>query len=110
MIRELNGEAQPEQPQRRVWDCDTVEAGRLGPSLQAEPLDLREIALAGPFRREALVRTNKRSADRRSLVRPLSALLILELGLLGVLYVSKRYTDPPVIVVPATTNERSVIT
>ena len=110
MIRELNREGRPEQPQRRVPDCDIVEVGRPEAGSETEPLDLGEIALPGPFRRETLARANKRAADRRSLIRPLTALLVLGLGLLGALYVGKRYTDWHVIVVPAPTNERSVIT
>jgi hypothetical protein len=39
-----------------------------------------------------------------------TALLAVGLGLLGALYVGKRYTATHVIVVPATTNEHSVIT
>ena len=108
MIRELNRKRKPQRPQRRVPDCDMVEVGPAGS--QAEALDLGEFALPQPLRPETPDPANKHSADGRSLVRPLSALLLLELGLLGALYVGKRYADAQVIVVPATTNERSVIT
>lgn len=108
MIREPSIEGRPEQ--RWGSDCDIVEIGRFTPSFEAEPLDLRESDLAKPVRRETLARVNKRPSDRRDRTRLLTALLILELGFLGALYVGKRYADAQVIVVPTTANERSVIT
>jgi hypothetical protein len=109
MFRGLNLAAQPKDLQSRVPDRDILEARCAGGS-QADPLDLGEIALPGSFGREPRAPANKAPEDRRDLTRPLTALLALGLGLLGVLYVGKRYTDSHVIVVPATTNEHSVIT
>jgi hypothetical protein len=109
MIRGLDQAAQPNEPQRRIPDHHIFKTGRPGTSFEAEPLDLGEIALSG-VQREPLAATNRIPGDRRDLTGPLTALLALGLGLLGALYVGKRYTDSHVIVVPATTNEHSVIT
>ena len=87
-----------------------METGHAGSCFHAEPLDLSELPVPAPFRREPLAGANNSADNRRDLTRPLTALLALGLGLLGVLYVGKRYTDAHVIVVPATTNEHSVIT
>lgn len=110
MIRGLNLAAQPKEPIRRVPDRDILEPSRGQPDCQAEPLDLGEISLPGPFHGEPLARADKSPERRRDLTGPLTALLAVGLGLLGALYVGKRYTDSHVIVVPATTNEHSVIT
>ena len=110
MTRGLNVDAQPKQPQGQIPDCHILELGPRETRSQARPLQLREIALRDPFRRDRLARADQGPADRRDLTRPLTALLALGLGLLGALYVGKRISDSHVIVVPATVNERSVIT
>jgi hypothetical protein len=98
MIRELDPEGKP------------IDIGALELRSQLEPLDLGAIALHGSLRREPIVCADTHPAERRDLTRPLTALLALGLGLLGAIYVSKRYSEAHVIVVPATANEHSVIT
>lgn len=108
MIREPSIEGRPEQGRGR--DYDIVEIGRFTPGSGAEALDLRESDLAKPVRRETLARATQHPSDRRDRTRLLTALLILELGFLGALYMGRRYADAQVIVVPTPANERSVIT
>jgi hypothetical protein len=107
MIRQFNAEGRPGQ--RRVPDCDIVEIG-LAPAATGEPLDLHESDLARPAQRETVVHLCERPPARRGRTRLLTALLILELGFLGAVYVGKRYAETQVIVVPATGNPRAVIT
>ncbi len=107
MRREPSSEGRPEQ--RPLPDCDPVEIG-FTPGSGAEPLHLRESDLAKPVRRETLARVDEVPSERRDRTRLLTALLILELGFFGALYVGRRYADAQVIVVPPPANERSVIT
>jgi hypothetical protein len=105
MIRQFNAEGRPGQ--KRVPDCDIVDVGVVP---DGEPLQLRESDLARSVRHETVVHLSDRPPARRNRTRLLTALLILELGFLGAVYVGKRYAQTEVIVVPATGNPRSVIT
>jgi hypothetical protein len=107
MIRAQNAETRPEQ--RRVPDCDIVEIGS-APGSASEPLDLHESDLARPVRRDTVIHLEQLRPARRDRTRLLTALLILEVGFLGVWYVGKRYAEAQVIVVPATGDPRFVIT
>jgi hypothetical protein len=107
MIRERNVQDRPEQ--RRVPDCDIVEIGP-APGSEAEPLHLGESDRAKPVRRGTLALVKTPPSERRDLTRLLTALLILELGFFGALYMGQRYAEAQVIVVPATADDRSVLT
>ena len=105
--RDEQGEPKPDQPRRRVPDADIIYVGpRPGRIPAPEPVDVRDLA----FTPDALAGTQGPSNGRRSLVPVLLALLIFEIVLSGGIYVGKRYAEAQVIVVPATTSERTIIT
>jgi hypothetical protein len=104
------GDRGPERSSRRVPDHDIVFVGSDPRGERAsDPIDVRELILlpegAAPG---APTRTVKPS--RRDYTKPLVAFLVLELAVLGGFYLSKRLSEAQVIVVPATTDERVVIT
>ena len=97
--RREGAEPTPEQPRRRVPDSDIIYVGpRPARSAAPEPVD------SGP------PVSQEPPARRRNLVPPLLALLIFEIVVSGGIYARNRYAEAQVIVVPATTSERSVIT
>jgi hypothetical protein len=95
-------------PQRRVPDCDIVEVGRGRTTASGgEPIDVRDLAFSDPAGSD--VRPGARFAGGKY-VKPLLALLILQITVVGGFYLKKRYAEAQVIVIPATDNERAVIT
>jgi hypothetical protein len=97
------------EPQRRVPDRDIIYVGPRLDRPADEPLDLAEVAVRR-LRSMPLLGVTGRSPVRGSLIRPLLALLVVELTVLGAIHVSRRYTSPQVIVAPAPSSDRSVIT
>jgi hypothetical protein len=99
--------ARRERPQRRVPDRDIV---HVGPRARAprldEPVDVRDLA----FVEAEAIPAPAASIGRRRYAKPLLALAILQIAAVGGLYLNKRYAESQVIVIPATVNERSVIT
>jgi hypothetical protein len=100
----------PERTHRRVPDCDIVDVGHLEPDAESDPVNVGEIASPKLVRLDTHPRAKRQQREQGDLTRPLTALLALGLGLLGAMYMGKRYADARVIIVPATVNERSVIT
>ena len=109
LAREQSIEPRAEQPRRRVPDCDIIDVGPLSRTAPGERVDARDLALTAPKGSE-LAAARTAGSDLLNLARPLLALLILELAVFGGNYLSKRYAESQVIVVPPTATDRSVIT
>jgi hypothetical protein len=96
-----------QRPHRRVPDCDIVDVGARARAIRDdEPVDVRDLAFIDG--KASAVRPSV--PGRRSYTKLLLALLILQVTVVGGLYLKKRYAESQVIVIPATVNERSVIT
>ena len=92
-----------QKPDRRVPDCDIVEVGpRARAARRDEPVDVLDLAVC---KAEAAA-----STSRRKYTKALLAVLILQITAVGGFYLKKRYVETQVIVIPATVNERAVIT
>jgi hypothetical protein len=110
--RHASGAAGPkrERPHRRVPDCDIVDVGTRARAVRdAEPVDVRDLAFVDA-KASAVRPSTPASIGRRTYTKPLLALLILQVTVVGCLYLKKRHAESQVIVIPATVNERSVIT
>jgi hypothetical protein len=102
-LRPARGGPGREPPRKRVPDCDIVYVGAAPPAPPEDIVDVRDLA---PVEKKS----RKKAKGRRNLTRPLLVLLLLEVAAFGVMHFRKRLTDAQVIVVPASVNERSVIT
>ena len=92
-----------QEPHRRVPDCDIVDVGcRARATRRDEALDVLDLTVG---KAEATA-----SASSRKYTKALLAFLILQITAAGGLYLKKRYAETQVIVIPATINERAVIT
>jgi hypothetical protein len=102
------GEAEPkrEPPRRRVPDCDIIDVGARPAARPGDPAGPRDLACEPLAARSAA----PASPERRSYAKPLLALLILQIAVVGGLHLRKRLAEAQVIVVPTTANERTVIT
>ena len=95
-------------PRRRVPDCDIVDVGPLPPAPRPDdPVDVADLAFE-PARGVAGVPAGP--TNRRPYTKALLTLLILEIAVAGGLHLRKRLVEAQVIVVPATIDERAVIT
>jgi hypothetical protein len=94
-----------EPPRRRVPDRDIVYVGAAAPHPADDIIDVRELAPAPPPAQKS-----KNAKRRGNLTRPLLVLLLLEVAVFGAIHLRKRLAEAHVIVVPATADERSVIT
>ena len=104
----VRGQSEPRR--RRVPDCDIIDVGRrAGRVRESEAIDVRELAFAAPPS-AVTSDASPKPAGRRSLAPWLLACLIVEIAIAGAMYLGQRYAESSVIVVPATVNERSVIT
>jgi hypothetical protein len=98
------------KPHRRVPDCDIIDVGRRPrPPWRDEPVDVLDLVVS---QGEGAVRLPGPGASvaRRHYTKALVALLILQVTALSGFYLKKRYAETQVIVIPATVNERAVIT
>jgi hypothetical protein len=95
-------------PRRRVPDCDIVDVGPSPPAARPDdPVDVADLAFE-PTSGAAGVPAGP--PNRRSYMKALLTLLILQIAVAGGLHLRKRLAEAQVIVVPATTDERVVIT
>ncbi len=95
---------------RRVPDCDIIDVGRRPRApWRDEPVDVLDLAVS---QIQGAVRLPEPGASvaRRNYTKALVALLILQITTLSGFYLKKRYAETQVIVIPATVNERAVIT
>ena len=95
-------------PRRRVPDRDIIDVGPSPPAARPDdPVDVADLAFE-PARGAAGVPAGP--PNRRSYTKALLTLLILQIAVAGGLHLRKRLAEAQVIVVPATTDERVVIT
>jgi hypothetical protein len=100
-----------ERPQRRVPDRDIIHVGRARlASRRDEPVDVRDLAYADAGSIDPRPPAQAARTDPRRYTKFLVALLILEITTVGGLYLKHRYAETQVILIPATVNERAVIT
>jgi len=98
-----------QKPDRRVPDCDIVDIGPRGATWRDEPVDVLDLAVCKAD--GAAVRLPApRASTRGTYTKALLAFLILQIAAAGGFYLKKRYVETQVIVIPATVNERAVIT
>ena len=101
----------PERSSRRVPERDIVFVGSDPRGDRAsDPIDVCELILSPAEGAAPGAPTRIVKPSRRDYTKPLVAFLVLELAVLGGFYLSKRLSDAQVIVVPATADERVVIT
>lgn len=104
------GEPKPEPPRRRVPDSDIIDVGpRPTRTASSEPVDVRDlfpVQAKGPIPPAAM----PDAFGRHKFMKPLLAFLVLEIVVSAGIYFGKRYAESQVIVVPATSSGRSVIT
>lgn len=105
------GDRGPERSSRRVPDRDIVFVGSNPRGEGAgDPIDVRELISSPADGAVPGAPTRTVKPGRRDYTKPFVAFLVLELAVLGGFYLSKRVSEAQVIVVPATTDERVVIT
>jgi hypothetical protein len=98
------------EPRRRVPDCDIVDIGaRPRAARRDEPVDVLDLAL-GKGQAAAVRLPAPGASTRGTYTKALLAFLILQIAAAGGFYLKKRYVETQVIVIPATVNERAVIT
>jgi hypothetical protein len=96
------------EPRRRVPDRDIIDVGVSRPAARTDdPVDVADLAIA-PARGATGLPVDP--PTRRSYTKALLTLLILQIAVAGGLHLRKRFAEAHVIVVPATTDEGTVIT
>jgi hypothetical protein len=99
-----------QKPDRRVPDCDIVDIGaRPRAAWRDEPVDVLDLAV-GKAQAAAVRLPEQRAKTTRTYTKALLAFLIFQITAAGGFYLKKRYVETQVIVIPATVNERAVIT
>ena len=98
-----------QKPDRRVPDCDIVDIGARRATWRDEPVDVLDLAVAKADGAGVRLPT-QRAKTTRTYTKALLAFLILQIAAAGGFYLKKRYVETQVIVIPATVNERAVIT
>jgi hypothetical protein len=98
-----------QKPDRRVPDCDIVDIGARRATWRDEPVDVLDLAVAKADGAGVRLPT-QRAKTTRSYTKALLVFLILQTAAAGGFYLKKRYVETQVIVIPATVNERAVIT
>ena len=99
------------QPRRRIPDRDIIDVGsRPGRLARHAWLALRNLVMS--MQQGIATRAAARNGAplRRNLMRSLLVLMVIEIAVSAGIYVSRRFTEAKVIVVPAPNNEHSVIT
>jgi hypothetical protein len=100
----------PQPPRRRVPDCDIVYVGPgLARMAADDPIEVRDLAFAPQQGTQGATKPDT-IVGGWNLRRSLIALLAIEILVTGGMYLRQRYAESHVIVVPAATDERSVIT
>jgi hypothetical protein len=96
------------EPRRRVPDCDIVDIGaRPRAAWRDESVDVLDLTI-GKAQASSVRVPEQRAKTTRT--KALLAFLIFQITAAGGFYLKKRYVETQVIVIPATVNERAVIT